>query len=1303
MSRRFVQFVWVFLCLVLASAPALAQIGSSGKLQGVVTDASGASISGARVTAVEKATGSRREAVSDASGRFTMDALPVGEYTLTFEMDGFQQLERSGVQVEAGVASDINAELKVGNVNEKVVVSEAAPLLNTAQATTFRQINTLELLEVPSSTRNFTHLLSAEAGVNADLPQVLGNDTGSLSPSVNGLRTTSNSLQFNGIDSTNLLSNEGSLVENISPAPETIQEVKLQTSLYDASTGRNGGGNFQIVTKGGSNEFHGSAYWFVQNEVFNANDFFFNRDGIDKPEARRNEGGFTLGGPIVRDKAFFFGSYQRTQALTAFVPTGSSQSDLPLFLDFLSRTAGSPTSITTTSVVQAINDARAACGLAATGTPPTLSSVAANLFTLQNPVTKDFVIPGPNFSGCPLNSSGSPNLDGAGNPIVRRRLVEPSEFEQDQFNARGDFSVTEANRLNAVFFFSNFPSLDSFPDPSSLASPFTLQRNNRARTLALSDTHVFSSRLINEARFGLLSLNNTRSLDDPFLSDALTSAAVGINNPAILFDDSPGTRRLGHFIFTGPRFSFGGPNDSFNKRKQMTYNLTDTLSYQYAAHAFRFGFEFRHHNVKNNLPEEQATEFEKIRHFNDLINGITPEADTQYGVTNKKFIARDLAWFVADDWKIGQRLTLNLGVRWDWFAWPYEKNGLLGNFDPTVADTENPITGFIIPNNVRTRGLQSQAQTIIDPAVAATTVINNKHTLRGEDLNNFQPRVGFAWQPFQSNRFVVRGGYGIFYDRPSAAFINTVFSNYPFLREIEVTAPSNAVPIATAFSQQNTSLPLNMFLPMRLVRRGSGTANTYEIRDNTGVTLGADGVTLNPNCEAGTNVGLPPGASFSGGGPCLGNIAETFEFRAVDRNLKTPYVQQFNLGWQWEVAKDFMWEIRYVGTKGTRLLNALALAESWDMNDPNAPDSLFQRFNDAFVRGGGTLNNAAAIAALPADAVAACAGRMVCLQGVNVAYGFNWGTGTAFGPLSGTFDLNLQRPVTSATDSNALIRFEPRAIFLGINIPEAIILKSTGNSIYHGLQTNFTKRFSHGLQFNLGYTWARSIDDNSADPGSTSGGGKPDIPNTGFIIQGSARNARANRGLSDFDRTHRFSLSYVYDIPTGQWNNAFVRGWQLSGFVQIQSGAPFSIITGEPEARSAANLLSLDEGSGGLFRLGFGRPSLASGASLRSLTSTGDKTVAFTTSGLATPLGFNGDLGRNVFRADYQKRFDMAISKTTNITERYRIEFRTEFFNLFNNVNFALPVNDLQDSSVGEIENTVGGPRVIQFGLRFVF
>jgi hypothetical protein len=1279
-NTRFVYFLAVLLCLGVAATPAVAQSGGTGAIAGTVTDPTGAVIEKVKVTATD-ASGVKRETSSDSNGRYTLMALPVGEYQVTYEMSGFKQLVRKGVLVEAAVSRTLEVSLQLGEMNQQVNVTEDAPILTTTQATAFRQINALELLEVPSSTRNFTHLITAEAGVNADLPPVLGNDTGSISPSVNGTRVTSNSLQFNGVDTTNLLTNEGSLIENIAPAPETIQEVKLQTSLYDAATGRNGGGNFQVITKGGTSQWHGSGYFFFQNEGLNANDFFYNRDGIERPDASRYEGGFTAGGPLVRDKLFIFGGYQRTDARTGFVTTASSQADLPFFLNNAGGRTGP-------ELLAALNAARSACNPALTPLSFTVPQVAVNLFNLQNPVTGDFMIPGASRALDPATDCG--RLDADGNPLLRTRLVEPSEFQQDQFTVRGDYNVTGTNRLFGVFFFSNFPSLDSFPDPSSLASPFTMKRNNRARTIAIGDSHVFSPALVNDARFGMLDLNNTRSLDVPFLDSSLTSAAVGIPNPALDFDDTPCTARLGHYIFRGPRFSFGGPNDVCNRRKQRTFDFSDTVSWTRGNHSFRFGAEYRHHNVRNSLPEEQATEFEKFASFSQLLRGLATEGDTQFGITEKEFTANDLSWFIADDWKITRNFTVNLGLRWDWFGRPAEVNGQIGNFDPAIANTENPINGFLVPDNVATTGLAP-----IDAAVAATAKAGNNHTLNGEDLNNFQPRIGFAWQPFGLQRMVVRGGYGMFYDRPSAAFINTVFSNYPFLREIEVTFPSNAVPLTTAFSQQNTTLPLNQWLPMRAVFR----SNNYEIRDNTGVTLGADG-TVNPNCEP---------AGQSAGGPCQGNIAETFEFRAVDRNLRTPYIQQWNFGVQYELTKDMSFEVRYAGTKGTKLLSAFALAQSYDLNNPGTPDYVFQRLNDAYTRGGAT-RGALGAGSIPAFVPAnACPGNQpACLAGVGRAFGFFWpaGTGTGnqnFGSLANTFDLNLGTQTASIANNttNAVIPFEVRAVFLGLNVPEAIILKSVSNSIYHGMQMNFTKRMSRGLQFNLGYTWSRSIDDNSADPGSTAGGGKPDVPNAGFIVQGDSNNARANRGVSDFDRTHRFSASFVWDIPTGGMKNALVSGWQLAGFVQAQSGAPYSIFTAEPEGRSASALLSRNNGPGGLFRLGFGRPNFSGTAD--DLTNTADKTIAFDPSLLTSPVGGFGNLGRNVLRADTQKRFDMSLSKMTKITERFSVQFRAEFFNLFNNVNFAIPVNDLQDSSVGNIENTVGGPRVIQFGFKFLF
>ncbi|MGH9934623.1 MAG: carboxypeptidase-like regulatory domain-containing protein, partial [Blastocatellia bacterium] len=1277
-SRSFVaplSLLLLVLTVGVLTTAAFAQSGPTGSLSGVIQDPSGASVAGAKVTAVHAETAVSRSATAGAEGRWNLAVLPVGNYKVTVEATGFKKAVANAA-VEAAVPRVLDIKMEVGEVTVEVNITDTAPLATPTTATTFRQLTGQELVQVPTSTRSFTHLLSAEAGVSSDLPPVLTNGTGNISPSVNGTRTTSTSLTFNGVDATNFTTNEGSFSDNISPAPETLSEVKLQTSLYDASTGRSGGGAFQLVTKSGGNKFNGSLYHYFQNEKLNANDFFFNRDSIDRPKARRNEGGFTIGGPVVKEKFFFFGGYQYTRANTGFVPTASSITVLPEALRLIS---GQRTAANLVAAFRQLNPTNFNL------TEAQISPYALALLNLRNPATGDFFIPSPKAIGAGGERVAADTTVApwnGGNPLIRQRNVFPAKFEQDQFTTKLDYQIRESNRLSGTFFFADFPGFDPFPDPSSLASPVTLQRNDKNRTFALSDTHIFSPTLINEARFGYFFLNNTRSLTDEFA--AITNAQVGVPNPALFFDDSAATQRLGHVVFRNnlSNLSFAGPNDVFNRRKQQTFSFSDNVTWTRGASTFRFGGEYKRHIYDSNLPEEQATEFEKWENFTQFLAGLATEGDTQFGVTNKSFRMNDVGLYIATDLKWKQKTTFNVGLRWDWFGWPEEKTGRIGNFDfEALTNPENPVAQFLVPKNVKTTGFAG-----IDGAIAASVKAGNNHTLKGQDLNNFAPRFGFAFSPFDSNRLVVRGGYGFFFDRPSAAFINTIFSNYPFLREVEVTAPTRNVPVATAFSQQDPNLPFNRYLPNRIVFQSAAGVGTYVIRDGTPVTRQSNG-TNNPT-------------DLATGLPTLGNIAETFEFRAIDRNLRTPYVQQWNLGFQYELAKDLMVEARYVGTKGTKLLQAQAFNQGFDLNDPSAPDYIFKRFNDAYdvaYQRTATANPTQLAALFPNGALRSASTQRE--RGRGIAFGFpNSATGQAL-------DYNL------SNSAGALIGFEARGLILGFNIPEALLLESSANSIYHGLQLSLTKRFSRGLQFNTFYTWSKSMDYQSSDPGSTAGGGKPDVPNTGFVVQGNQRDLRSNRAVSDFDRTHRFSASYVYDLPLG--DQSFLKGWQVSGFAQIQSGSPFSIFSSEPEVGNVSQFGTTRLGAGGLYRLGFGRPSLCGTIDQLRQQASDITRGYFNTTVLCSPLtaaggypnnrGF-GNLGRNALRGPYQKRFDFGLNKNTQITERVGLEFRWDVFNIFNNVNFANPANDLQDATdFSTITNTIGGPRVMQFGLKLKF
>ena len=380
----------------LWSVPVIAQSSPTGTLTGTVLDSSGGLLPGVAVTAKNEQTGLLQSTVSGGGGDWRIPALPSGTYEVSFELDGFKKVSRSGVTVGAAGVHVVPATLEVGALTEVVQVTADAGLLAVTTAATARSLTAEELQAVPTSTGSFTHLLSSEAGVSADLPPVLTNGTGNISPSVNGTRTTSTSLFFNGIDATNLTTNEGAMSDNVSPASDTLQEVTLQTSMYDASTGRSGGGNFQLVTRTGTNDFRGSAYYNFQHESMNSNDFFYEKDGIEKPKARRNEGGFTLGGPIRRNRLFFFGGYQRTDAETGFVPTASSQTALPQALQLIqgARThenVFAAFSALNPGILQSIRQARCS----GPGDTACISDVAINLLNLRNPVTGDFVIPAP--------------------------------------------------------------------------------------------------------------------------------------------------------------------------------------------------------------------------------------------------------------------------------------------------------------------------------------------------------------------------------------------------------------------------------------------------------------------------------------------------------------------------------------------------------------------------------------------------------------------------------------------------------------------------------------------------------------------------------------------------------------------------------------------------------------------------------------------------------------------------------------------------------------------------------------------
>ena len=1352
----------IFLLLALFNVSAWSQASDNGSLSGTITDPNGSVVPNATVTATNIGRGAKRTATANQEGRYIINVLPLGDYEVKAEAANFQPAKQT-ITVTSGTTTSLDLVLGITVDPNRVTVTDDSGLVNQNNSgTIIATFKPRDFEEKPLVARATLNALLNDTSIGAEIPDPNTNGTGNPESTTHGARTTSTGFQFNGIDATNF-SGTGSLTGNISPAPETVQEINFLSSGYDASLGRSGGGSVQLTTRSGENAFKGVAYIYAQNEAFNANDFFFNREAIDRQKARRVEGGFTLGGRIIKDKLFFFGGYQKTDASTAYVPTAQSFVILPEALAFITdrsnplsvynafrigqRERGGAGAVFQVPSCISNGISRNVFAGIVLGTCLDTSSAGYRLLNLRNPVTGDFFIPtlipgryerlfvDPNNVDLRRNNvrvtqaelaalgfpNGPPLLDlarqeivGGGQPLVRVRNVFPADFKQDQFTTKldyllsnGDTNGNNSNTLSGTFFFANFPATDPF-STDTLVSPTPLIRNDRNRTLAVTDTHVFDATLINEARFGYFSLNNSRKLDERFLASELTNSGLGIFNPASVFEPGPPTQRAARFAGTGnlSDFSLGAPTDIYNQRKQLTLTFADNLTNTRGNHTLRFGVEHKRNFFDTNLPEEQSGEFEGLENFGQLLISFVPEADVSFGITDKQFRFNDLSFYVSDDWRFSERLTLNLGLRWDWFGLPTEKNGRFSNFDFSRVTDPNDITpGFILPSNATATGFNA-----IDASLPTIADAGNDHTLNGQDLNNFAPRVGFAFKPFKNDGTIIRGGYGIFYDRPSAAFINTIYSNYPFFKEIELSQANSpfVVQAQTAFIDQIPNLPFSSYFPFRLGVNNLDTASRYFLTDNT------------------------PGAATTVG-------SEPLEFRAIDRDLKTPLIQQWNIGIQKELFKNWVVEARYVGTRGQQLLLAVGFNQPYDLNDPNTPDYIFARLNAACLSAPGCDLPSSVPGQSERDRGASTAARNGAFGSCNPSFRGVPGYAPCLGGIGG-FDYNLN-PVDFNT-ARGIISADTRVPFLGFDGTDAVILQSRGYSIYHSGQLNVTRRFSKGFSVNASYTFSKSIDIGSTDPGSTTASGRPDTPNLGLVVQGDQRNLNANRGLSDFDRPHRFAGSFVWELPNFGSKSRLLTGWQLSGFGQWQSGTPFSIFASDasfaPDSSSSAFTdqfrglvrrsanrngvlgangfsevsFNVGVGSGTIYNTAFGRPNVSSLALLRQRNCSDITRCYFNTNqdpnnpdtALFAPLGGFGNLGRNVLRGPSQRRIDFSLQKSTKLSDRMSLELKWDIFNVFNFVNFANPNSDLSDETdFGQITRTVGSPRVMQFGAKLRF
>ncbi|MFZ0772597.1 MAG: TonB-dependent receptor [Candidatus Sulfotelmatobacter sp.] len=856
------------------------QSPTTGQITGVVKDPSGAVIGEAKIT-LTSAAGVQRETTSDGTGHYAFSLVPPGAYRVEAEKAGFGKTTAEGVTVLITETTNLDIHLKVAAQTATVEVVVEPALVQTENAARGTVIEQEQIRQLPLPTRNFQQLLTLTPGTSGPVQNSSELGRGAAPIYVDGNRATSNSVIINGTDANSI--GTGSTPNLAVPATDSLQEFIVQTSQYDASQGRVAGGIVAAVTKSGTNNLHGNLYEFFRNDALNANNYFLNAAGVPRPPYKRNQFGGTLGGPIVKDRMWFFLSYQ-----------GSRERNGTSLLN----------SVGTVIVPDNLTNDRSNAGIAALGTSfgvPAVDPTAQ--FLLQ--------------ATLPNGSYVIPSAPGNCVPTVENTCTVPvvavSTFHEDQLNTNLDFQLSTSNRFSAKLFGANNPTLQGLFDLFGLANALPVPgfggtADLNQRVLSLEDTQVVSSHIVNEARFGLGIITTGSRPQEPF-----SASQLGITSPlGNLFAGMPE-------ISVANSFDLGASPFADNAGIEKTYSAGDTLSWQKGRHSMKFGMEYKHHSLDETFnlytrgqmfdlgifappPPFINTTASLNTPFYAFLGGTNVFGETDMadftvmgsGINNRDILAHDWNGFFNDDWRVTDHFTLTLGLRYDFFGPFTEAQGRFVGFDPTKLATAT-IPGFPAGDNTAIIGGFVQASNAKNPLPGVPTV---QPSLVPPDKNNFAPRLGFAWQPLaDSKRTVIRGGYGVYYDRANSRLLNNQILNFPYY----TLAQAFDTPTATPFVQvpQPSAFPLAFNNPLIFPFPG--------IPGPPALMLRAPEPFLAP-----TGVAIVP---------ANGIFPDIHDFR-------TPYIQQFSLGVQHELANNWLLDVGYVGSTGRKLYRLVDLNQA---------------------------------------------------------------------------------------------------------------------------------------------------------------------------------------------------------------------------------------------------------------------------------------------------------------------------------------------------------------------------------------
>jgi Carboxypeptidase regulatory-like domain/TonB dependent receptor len=1196
-TREILGALFLLLLIGAGSATPLWAQKDAGAIVGLVRDATGAVIADAKVTVVDVDRGTQLTLSTNHQGEYVASPLRIGRYSVTVEKKGFKKEVAGPVQVNIQDRVGVDLTLQPGMATETMTVTAEGAQLETETSDLGQVVDSQRINALPLNGRNYAQLALLGVGVAAAEPGSRVETTYGFS--ANGARSLQNNFLLDGIDNN---ANLGDVLNGaayvVQPAVDAIAEFKVETNSYSAEFGRGNGAIMNAVIKSGTNKIHGDLWEFLRNDKVDAINPFDAEFG--QQPYKQNQFGFTLGGPIKKNKLFFFGDYEGLRIRQALpqlstVPTPAEVTgDFSAFLQLNSPIpgvvdcSGNPTyqGEIFNPVLAQTNSANNGAGCSVPiGT--TSAGVPTNIFTGNS---------GTNTAIDPLaqelaNLFPSPNTTLPGGNY----LADPERSEtENKFDIRIDHTIGDKDNFFARYSYgkdSNFlPSpFNNVLDGGSFQDGYS---NNTAQGLAASEIHTFRNNLVNELRFGFNHLNSHRY---NLYSTVDVSQQLAIPFPGVPFNAGENIGGLPSISFGDGTAAIGASEFLPALEKQHSYVLTDNLSWTRGRHSAKFGSELRFEQFTILEPaaprgymdfggnfvinDNLASPGSGGEAFASFMQGISDGGSITSVTPNIVYNRQIYAVYALDDFKATPRLMVNLGLRYELFATIKEANNNQATFD------------FSSLSLIAPKGQNAQ----LTPTLGTELTLQSSGSrgLISPDLNNFAPRIGLAYQI--SNKLVLRSGYGIFYggqengpfSNPSPGF------NPPFLSSENFSTPCTAPTANPAQTDCSISAANNGGLPLSVLSQGFPSTSLSD-----------------PNAP---------------------------ELYSLDPHLVTPYTQQWHLGLEYQLPADTVLEVSYAGSRGLKLF--------------------------AFYNGN------QAVPVVGTDSLPTAPRRPA-----------NDEAPGATGPCTladGGANCNSALDVTIDT------------------------FRSNAFSNYDSLQVRLEKRYSHGLQYELAYTFAHALDTaSSASLGSVNNGDFQD-----------QRFPQANYGNSDFDVRQRFVFSYIYDLPFGRGRrfasgasgvvNQILGNWQIAGVLSAATGNYYT----------ATDINNVSGGDcGGTVGYYCSRPNLVGNPNAKPcIPGTLFNTCAFADN---TNLGTFGDAGRNIIEGPGYKTWDTSLVKQFPVSEQKHFEFRAEFFNVLNHVNYLFGQFGAISAEPTPLELGQSGfgyplaaraPRQIQFALKFYF